>query len=177
MIQDRADEKDGKEARKIQDRQFGEILQELRVAITGGQILFGFLLTVPFAQGWKETDDLQRTLYLITLLSIAAATGCFIAPTAAHRIRFHQRDRSFLVSYANGVAIVGLCFLTIAMVSAVLLVTDYVFSRTTAIVAAGSVAAVLLSLWFAVPLARYRKGGQVPRNSARPAAGGGRGAP
>ena len=158
-VNDRAAERDGEEARKIQDRQFGEVLQELRVAITGGQILFGFLLTVPFAQGWKETSDLQRTLYLVTLLAIAAATGCFIAPTAAHRIRFHQRDRSFLVSYANGVAIAGLCLLTIAMVSAVLLVTDFVFSRTTAIVAAGSVAAVLLTLWFAVPLARYRNDG------------------
>jgi hypothetical protein len=158
-VNDRAMEQEGEEARKIQDRQFGEVLQELRVAITGGQILFGFLLTVPFAQGWKETDDLQRTLYLVTLLAIAAATGCFIAPTAAHRIRFHQRDRSFLVSYANGVAIAGLCFLTIAMVSAVLLVTDFVFSRTTAFVAAGAVAVVLLALWFAVPLARYRHDG------------------
>ena len=157
MSRDRAHEQEGEEARKIQDRQFGEVLQELRVAITGGQILFGFLLTVPFAQGWKETSDLQRTLYLITLLAIAAATGCFIAPTAAHRIRFHQRDRSFLVSYANGVAIAGLCFLTIAMVSAVLLVTDFVFSRTTALVGAGAVAAVLLTLWFVVPLARYRR--------------------
>ena len=159
MSRDRAHEQEGEEARKTRDRQVMEVLQELRVAITGGQILFGFLLTVPFAQGWKETDDLQRTLYLITLLSIATATGCFIAPTAAHRIRFHQRDRSFLVSYANGVAIAGLCFLTVAMVSAVLLVTDFVFSRTTAIVAACSVAVVLLSLWFAVPLARYRNDG------------------
>lgn len=156
MSPDRAREHDGDDARKIQDRQFGEILQELRVAITGGQILFGFLLTVPFAQGWEKTTDLQQTLYLVTLLSIAAATGCFIAPTAAHRIRFHQRDRSFLVSYANGVAIAGLCFLTVAMVSAVLLVTDFVYSRTTAIAAASAVAAVLLTLWFAVPLARYR---------------------
>ena len=139
------------------DRQMLELLNELRVALPGVQIIFGFLLTVPFAQGWKETSDLQRTLYLVTLLAIAAATGCFIAPTAAHRIRFHQRDRSFLVSYANGVAIAGLCFLTIAMVSAVLLVTDFVFSRTTALVAAGCVAAVLLTLWFAVPLARYRQ--------------------
>ena len=114
-----------------------EVLQELRVAITGGQILFGFLLTVPFAQGWKETDDFQRTLFLITLLAIATATGCFIAPTAAHRIRFHQRDRSFLVAYANGAAIAGLCSLLIAMVSAVLLVCDFVFSRTTALVAVG----------------------------------------
>jgi hypothetical protein len=152
----RAREHDGDDARKIQDRHFGEILQELRVAITGGQILFGFLLTVPFAQGWEKTTDLQQTLYLVTLLSIAAATGCFIAPTAAHRIRFHQRDRSFLVSYANGAAIAGLCLLTIAMVSAVLLVTDFVYSRTTAIAAASAVAAVLLTLWFAVTLARYR---------------------
>ena len=156
MSPDRAHEHEGDDAREIRDRQVMEVLQELRVAITGGQILFGFLLTVPFAQGWKETDDFQRTLFLITLVSIAAATGCFIAPTAAHRIRFHQRDRGFLVAYANVAAIAGLTCLMIAMVSAVLLVCDFVFSRTTALVASGAVAALLLALWFAVPLARYR---------------------
>jgi uncharacterized protein DUF6328 len=156
-MSDRAHETEGEEAREIRDRQVGEMLQELRVAITGGQILFGFLLTVPFAQGWKETDDFQQTLYLITLLSIAAATGCFISPTAVHRLRFHQRDRGFLVSYANGAAIAGLVCLLIAMVSAVLLVTDYVFSRTTALVSAGAIAAVLLALWFVVPLGRYSR--------------------
>ena len=156
MSRDRVHEQEGEEARKTRDRQFAEVLQELRVAITGGQILFGFLLTVPFAQGWKETDDLQRTLYLITLLSIAAATGCFIAPTAAHRIRFHQRDRSFLVSYANVAAIAGLCCLLVAMVSALLLVTDFVFSRGTAIAASGAIAVLLLCIWFVVPLVRYR---------------------
>jgi len=153
---DRAHEHSGEEARRIRDRQLAEILQELRVAITGGQILFGFLLTVPFAQRWGDTDDFQRTLFLITLLAIGTATGCFIAPTAAHRIRFHQRDRSFLVAYANGAAIFGLVSLMVAMVSAVLLVTDFVFSRTTALVASGAVACVLLSLWFIVPLLRYR---------------------
>ena len=155
-MSDRALEHEGDEARRIRDRQLAEILQELRVAITGGQILFGFLLTVPFAQRWSETDDLQRTLFLITLLSIASATGCFIAPTAAHRIRFHQRDRSFLVAYANGAAIAGITCLLVAMTSAVLLVTDFVFGRTTALLAAGAVALVLLTLWFVVPLARYR---------------------
>ncbi len=152
---DRAHEQEGEEARETRDRQVMEVLQELRVAITGGQILFGFLLTVPFAQGWKDTDDFQRTLFLITLLSIAAATGCFIAPTAAHRIRFHQRDRSFLVAYANRAAIAGLACLLVAMESALLLVTDFVFSRTTAIVASGAIAVLLLSLWFVVPLLRY----------------------
>ena len=122
---DRAHETEGQEAREIRDRQIAEVLQELRVAITGGQILFGFLLTVPFAQRWADTDDLQRTLYLITLLSIA-----------------------------------GLVFLLVAMVSAVLLVTDFVFGRTTSVLAAGSVAVVLITLWFAVPLARYGRGSQ-----------------
>ena len=154
---DRAHETDGEEAREIRDRQVMEVLQELRVAITGGQILFGFLLTVPFAQRWADTDDFQRTLFLITLLSIAAATGCFIAPTAAHRVRFHQRDRSFLVSYANAAAIAGLVCLLVAMVSAVLLVTDFVFGRTTSVIASAAVGALLLTLWFAVPLARYRR--------------------
>ena len=154
-MSDRAHETDGEEAREIRDRQVMEVLQELRVAITGGQILFGFLLTVPFAQRWSETDDYQRTLFLITLLSIAIATGCFIAPTAAHRVRFHQRDRSFLVSYANAAAIAGLVSLLVAMVSAVLLVTDFVFGRTTSVIASAAVGVVLLTLWFAVPLARY----------------------
>jgi hypothetical protein len=152
---DRARQHDGEEAREIRDRQVAEILQELRVAITGGQILFGFLLTVPFAQRWGDTDDLQRTLFLITLVAIASATGCFIAPTAAHRLRFHQGDRPFLVSYANVAAIAGLVFLMTAMVSATLLVTDFVFSRTTALVATTAVGLVLLILWFAVPLSRY----------------------
>lgn len=145
------------DAEEIRDRQIGEVLQELRVAITGGQILFGFLLTVPFAQGWTKTDDLQRTLFLITLVAIATATGCFIAPTAAHRLRFHQRDRSFLVAYANAAAIAGLVCTMTAIVCALLLVTDFVFSRTTAIVSTASVGLVLLTLWFVVPLLRYRR--------------------
>ena len=156
MSRDRAHEQEGEEARQTRDRQVAEVLQELRVAITGGQILFAFLLTVPFAQGWKETDDFQQALFLLTLLAIATATGCFIAPTAAHRVRFHQRDRSFLVSYANGAAIAGLCCLLVAMVSALLLVTDFVFSRGTAIAASGAIAVLLLCIWFVVPLVRYR---------------------
>jgi hypothetical protein len=153
---DQAHEHEGDEAREIRDRQIGEVLQELRVAITGGQILFGVLLTVPFSQGWSKTDDLQRTLFLITLLAIATATGCFIAPTAAHRLRFHQGDRSFHVAYANAAAIVGLVCTMTAMVCALLLVTDFVFSRTTAIIATAFVGSVLLTLWFVVPLLRYR---------------------
>ncbi len=145
----------GEDAQRVRDRQVMELLQELRVAITGGQILFGFLLTVPFAQRWTETTGFQRALFLITLVSIATATAFFIAPTAAHRLRFHRRDRPFLVAYANGVAIAGLVFLTVAMLSAMLLVTDFVFGDVTAIVATGVVAVAIVMLWFVVPLARY----------------------
>lgn len=146
---------DGDEAQR--DRQVMEVLQELRVAITGGQILFGFLLTVPFAQRWTETTSFQRTLFLVTLMAIATATACFIAPTAAHRLRFHQRDRTFLVAYANGLAIAGLVCLMVALSSAMLFVTDFVFGTATAVVATTALALLLLALWFVVPLARYRR--------------------
>jgi len=150
-------QEDKEDAQRVRDRQVMELLQELRVAITGGQILFGFLLTVPFAQGWTKTSDFQQSLFLITLVSIATATAFFIAPTAAHRLRFHQRDRPFLVAYANGVAIAGLVCLMVAMLSAMLLVTDYVFGDTTAIIATGIIALAIVGLWFVVPLARYRR--------------------
>ena len=156
-MSDRGDEHDA-ESSEIRDRQVAELLQELRVAITGGQILFGFLLTVPFTQRWSDTDDFQRTLFLITLLAISSATGCFIAPTAAHRLRFHQGDRPFLVAYANAAAIAGLVFVMTAMLSAMLLVTDFVFSRTTAVVATSAIGLLLLTLWFVIPLSRYRRG-------------------
>ena len=74
MARDRAHD-EGEDSAKVRDRQLAEVLQELRVAITGGQILFAFLLTVPFSQGWKQTTDMQQSLYLLTLLTIAAATG------------------------------------------------------------------------------------------------------
>ena len=156
-MSDRGDEHDA-ESNEIRDRQVAEVLQELRVAITGGQILFGFLLTVPFTQRWSDTDDFQRTLFLITLLAISSATGCFIAPTAAHRLRFHQGDRPFLVAYANAAAIAGLVFVMTAMLSAMLLVTDFVFSRTTAVLATSAIGLLLLTLWFVIPLSRYRRG-------------------
>ena len=78
------------------DRQLAELLQELRVALPGVQILFGFLLTVPFAQGFTKVTNFQRDLYFATLLATAAATICLIAPSATHRLRFHQRDRAYL---------------------------------------------------------------------------------
>ena len=77
------------------DRQMLELLNELRVALPGVQILFAFLLTVPFAQGFQHVTSTQRTLYYLTLLSTAVSAICLIAPSATHRLRFHQHDRAF----------------------------------------------------------------------------------
>lgn len=159
MPDDRAEELEvqgeREQAEERRDRQVMEVLQELRVAITGGQILFGFLLTVPFTQRWGDTDDFQRILFLVTLLAVAGATGLFIAPTSVHRIRFHQRDRGFLVGYANVMAIAGLVCLSVAMTAALMLITDVVFSRATAVASTAALAGLLLVTWFAVPVGRY----------------------
>lgn len=150
------DEPDGAlDDEERRDRQVIELLQELRVAIPGVQILFGFLLTVPFAQRWGDTSQFQRSTFLVTLMTVAAATGCFIAPTAMHGIRFHQRDRDFLVRWSNAMAITGLACLAVGIISAVLLITDVVFGDRTTVIATASLGAFIVVAWFAVPLLRY----------------------
>jgi uncharacterized membrane protein YidH (DUF202 family) len=140
----------------VQDRQVMEILQELRVAITGAQLLFGFLLTVPFSQRWGDTTDLQRTLFAVVLIATAAATALFIAPAATHRLRFHQRDRAFIVSYANTVAIAGMGLLLVAIACAVALVCDVVFGHLAAALAGGLIGLLLVVTWVVIPLSRAR---------------------
>ncbi len=138
------------------DRQMIELLNEARVAMPGVQILFGFLLTVPFAQGFQRATDFQRDVYFVTLLLVALATACLIAPSAAHRLLFHQRQRPWLVEHANRMLIGGLTFLAFALVGAVLLVTDYLFSGAVVFVIPPALAVVLGFLWFLRPLLRRR---------------------
>ena len=84
-----------------------ELLNELRVALPGVQILFAFLLTVPFTQRFSTLTTLQRDVFFVTLLSTTLATACLIAPSAAHRIRFHKSDRSWLIEAANTLLLAG----------------------------------------------------------------------
>src|SRR3954451_16512795 len=91
-----------------QDRQMMELLNELRVALPGVQFLLAFLLTVPFAQGFERITSTQKTLFYAALLSTAASTIFLIAPSATHRLRFHQRDRTFIIETANNYLIAGL---------------------------------------------------------------------
>src|SRR5215213_2037367 len=100
------------------DRQMMELLNELRVALPGVQFLLAFLLTVPFAQGFERVTSTQKTLFYVALLCTAASTIFLIAPSATHRLRFHQRDRTFIVESANKYLIAGLAFLAVAIVLA-----------------------------------------------------------
>ena len=90
------------------DRQMLELLNELRVALPGVQFLFAFLLTVPFAQGFERITQTQKTIFYAALLATAASTVFLIAPSATHRLRFHQRDRTFIIESANQYLIAGL---------------------------------------------------------------------
>jgi hypothetical protein len=138
------------------DRQMIELLNELRVALPGVQILFAFLLTVPFAQGFQRTTNFQRDLFFATLLATAVSTICLIAPTALHRLRFHQGDRPYIIEAANKLLIIGLVFLALAILGAVLLITDFLFGGAVVVIYPGLLAILLVSLWFVRPLLRGR---------------------
>jgi hypothetical protein len=139
-----------------QNRQMIELLNELRIALPGVQILFGFLLTVPFAQGFRRVDGFEKALFYATLLCTAASTICFIAPSATHRLRFHKRDRKYVIETANTYTIAGLIFLGVAIVLALVMITSVVYNGVAIFVFPVAVALLLVGLWFARPLLRGR---------------------
>jgi membrane-bound acyltransferase YfiQ involved in biofilm formation len=136
------------------NRQMMELLNELRVAMPGVQVLFGFLLTVPFQQRFQRVSDFQETVYFVTLVAAAAATAFLIAPSAHHRLTFEHHDKPNIIHIGSGQMIVGLCLLAVAMNGAVLLVTDVLFASDTATVTIALLATLYLTLWFGFPLVR-----------------------
>jgi hypothetical protein len=137
------------------DRNFADLLQELRVAQTGIQILFAFLLTLPFSSGFPSANQFQRDVYIVALLSAAFATAMIIAPVAFHRALFRQGRKPELVRYAHRMATGGLAMILVAMVSSVLLITDYLFSLPLAILLTGVTAFWLLLFWAGIPWYRH----------------------
>jgi hypothetical protein len=136
------------------DRNMGELLQELRVALPGVQVLFGFLLTVPFAQGFEKLTVDQRNLYFWILMSTAVATAFLIAPSAMHRVLFQQHDKEHLVKLSNRLAIVGLLVLGISITGAILLIADFIFNGPKVAIFTATIGGLLLALWVALPLYR-----------------------
>ena len=140
------------------DRQMIELLNELRVALPGVQILFAFLLTVPFTQRFPQLTGFQRDVFYITLVAATLSAACLIAPSAAHRLRFHQSERTWLIESANRLMIAGLGFLAIAIGAAFLLITDVLFDGVRVWLYSVIVWLVILGLWFVRPLTRHAQG-------------------
>ncbi len=142
----------GQTPEEVLDRNLAELLQEMRVAITGVQILFAFLLTLPFSARFDELGVFGTTVYAVTLLSTATAMLVLIAPVSFHRTLFRQRRKEQLVAFADRALLVGLALLLIGVASAVLLVLDVVLGRWPAV--AGCAVVVLLGAvtWYALPL-------------------------
>jgi Family of unknown function (DUF6328) len=136
------------------DRNLQEMLGELRVALPGVQVLFAFLLVVPFNQRFADVTQFQKTVFFATLLCTAASTICLIAPTVHHRVEFGQQDKHRIVHTGNRIVILGLLLLAIAMTGAVIFVTDFLYAGTTTTVVAAATGGAFLLLWYAIPLRR-----------------------
>jgi hypothetical protein len=140
------------------DRELIELLNELRVALPGVQVLFAFLLTVPFTPRWTTVTTFQRDVYFATLLCTAVSSALLIAPSAQHRLLFRQREKERLLFLANWLAIGGLAFLALAIVGVVLLITDVLFGTTMTVVVTVASAVPFLLWWYAYPIGRRLQG-------------------
>jgi hypothetical protein len=138
------------------DRNLEQLLQELRVALPGVQVLFAFLLTVPFSQGFVKLSQFERDGYFFVLMSTALATALLIAPTAIHRVLFREGMKREIVMRSNTLSLLGLGVLAVAMTSAVTLIAHFAFGEAAAIATAVVTGLVLAALWFVLPLADKR---------------------
>jgi hypothetical protein len=130
------------------DRQLDQLLQEVRVAMPGVQVLFAFLLAVPFQQRFAQVTDFQKDVYFATLLASAVASALFIAPTAYHRMMFKGGDKPRLVAMSSRFTLAGLAALAVAMNGVILLVTDFIFEGSIVPVTVVATTALFLGLWF-----------------------------
>jgi hypothetical protein len=136
------------------DRNTIELLNELRVAGTGIQVMFGFLLVVPFNAGWSKTTSFERTIYFVTLGLVAVAAFLLMAPPVQHRLLFRHHEKRYLIAAANRLAIAGMAFLALGFTGILVLLSDYVVGGIAPIIAGVLTLALTGGLWFALPLAR-----------------------
>src|SRR5262249_8156482 len=139
------------------DRNLGELLQELRIALPGVQVLFAFLLAVPFQKRFGQITPFQEKAYFVTLLCTAISAALLIAPSAYHRINFRLQRKEDLVIEANRYAIAGLGFLALAMTGAIVLVTDFLFGALTTVLIGAFSAAMFVLLWYVMPKRQSRR--------------------
>ena len=155
---DERDETRSEEERELESRRMIELLQELRVALVGVQVMFAFLLTVPFTQQFSKITAFQRMTYYVTLLCAAAASAFLIAPTAHHRVLWRRHQKHQLIVVGNTLTLIGLGFVAAAMTGVILLITDLLFKATTVVIVTAGSAGLFVSLWYLYPLARRLTG-------------------
>jgi Family of unknown function (DUF6328) len=148
-------------AKERVDRELGELLQGLRVALPGVQVLFAFLLTVPFASGFEKVDAFEQHVLFVSLVSAAVASICFITPAAQHRVLFRSGSKEILVRRSNLYGIAGAFALGVAMASAAVLVVDVIYSRGAAAWTAIGLVALWAWCWFGQPLLTRRRVGEI----------------
>ena len=137
-----------------ENRELIELLNELRVVLPGVQVLFAFLLTVPFTSKFDSIDNIETATYLVAFFTTAITSVLLMTPTTFHRIRFRQGDKEALLQMATRFTVAGMASLSVAMVSVIWLVSELVLTQRIANVIAAISAVVILGLWFAIPLWR-----------------------
>lgn len=152
-MEERPSGRDESEGERL-DRNLGELLQELRIALPGVQVLFAFLLAVPFQQNFTEIDGFEKGVYFATLLCTALSAILLIAPSSYHRMTFHLQQKRELIRLANRFTIAGLTFLALAMTGAIVLITDVLFGGVVTVVTGVGAAATFATLWYLLPLRR-----------------------
>jgi hypothetical protein len=151
----------GESEKERLDRNFQELLQGLRVALPGVQVLFAFLLILPFQQGYAQVTDFQEKIYFATLICAALACACLIAPPVRHRLLFRQGVKEWILLNSNKVVTVGFVFLALAISLVILLISDFIYDEVAAVVTTAAIGSALAWLWFASPLIeRAREGGR-----------------
>jgi hypothetical protein len=152
-MEERPSGRDESESERL-DRNLSELLQELRVALPGVQVLFAFLLAVPFQQNFTKIDGFERDVYFITLLATALSAIFLIAPSSFHRITFRMQKKDELIVIANRCTIVGLSFLALAMTGAIVLITSVLFGTIATVVTGVAAAIAFVTVWYVLPLRR-----------------------
>jgi hypothetical protein len=136
------------------NRELIELLNELRVVLPGVQVLFAFLLAVPFANGWTRVTELQRDVFFLAFVATAVASILLIAPSSYHRLRWREGDKEHMLETSNRLAIAGTAFLALGMTAVVFLITDILFMASWAAVTTAVVGGAFAWFWYGLPLLR-----------------------
>ena len=150
------------------DRNFNDLLQELRVTQTGVQVLFSLLLTVPFTARFEQVTPFQKQVYFLALLLAAATVVSLVAPVSVHRLLFHTGEKPWVVKVGSRLALTGIVLLCLTLTTVLLFVTDVLFDDLVAAVTAGVFAGATVILWFVPPLRRRARASRQARRRERP---------